>query len=485
MEFKDLSLIEIIEKIKSGKTTSQEVFEYFIARIEKYDSKVKSFNFVNKDWLNKNSKWSILEGVPIAMKDIFCEKNIPTTWASQILKDFKPPYNATVVERLLESWMSSIWKVNMDEFAMWSSSENSSFKNTLNPWWENRIPGWSSSWSASCVSAWLAPASFWTDTWWSIRQPASMCGVVWFKPSYWRNSRYGISAMASSLDCPGTITKTVRDAAFLYEITNGEDKKENTSIEWKDRINPKIWSRKDFKWMKVWIPKQFFEEWLDKGVRETIEKAIKDIEELWAEIVDIELPMTKYAIATYYIIMFAEMSTNLARLDWIRYWKKSEKNYSSLEELFINNRSEGLWKETKRRTILGSYVLSAWYYEAYYKKAAKIRTLIIKDFKKAFESCDVIVWPVSPSVSWKVWEKQNDPLKMYLSDSYTIPASLAWLPAMSVPAWFALSSDEQKEKLPVWLQIIAPQFQEQKLFEFAGIYEKINNHWKLCPPGFE
>jgi aspartyl-tRNA(Asn)/glutamyl-tRNA(Gln) amidotransferase subunit A len=367
---------------------------------------------------------------------------------------------------------------------MGSTTATSAFQKTLNPWGTNRIPGGSSWGSAAAVAAWLAPASLWTDTWGSIRQPASVCWIVGFKPSYWRNSRFWVNAMASSLDTPWTLTKTVKDAALLYEISNWEDPKENTSIPWKDIINPKIWETKDFSWVKVWVPKEYFEEWLDAWVKEVIEKAIEDMKNAWAEIVEISLPMTKYAIATYYILMPAEVSTNLSRLDWIRYWHTSKKPYSNMDELFMNNREEGFWDEVKRRIILWSYVLSAGYYDAYYTKAAKVRTLIIEDFKKAFEKCDVIVGPVSPSVAWELWEKSDDPLKMYLSDAYTIPASLAWLPAMSVPAWYAKSEDWKNEELPVWLHLITPQFEEQKLFEIAHVYEQLTKHYKM-PEGFE
>ena len=482
MNFKDLSLIEIIEKIKSWETSREEIWDYFMKRIEKYDSKIKAYNFVNKDWLNTKD-WK-LAWVPIAIKDIFCEKGIPTTSASKMLEDFKPPYNSTVIEKLLEEWMSSQWKVNMDEFAMGSTTATSALNTTINPWGTNRIPGGSSGGSAAAVAAWLAPAALWTDTGWSIRQPASVCWVVWFKPSYGRNSRFWVNAMASSLDTPWTLTKTVKDAALLYEISNWEDSKENTSIPGKETINPKIWEIKDFSGIKVWVPKEYFEEWLDTWVKEVIQKAIKDMKNSWAEIIEIDLPMTKYAIATYYILMPAEVSTNLSRLDWIRYWHNSDKEYKSTDELFMNNRAEWFWDEVKRRIILGSYVLSAWYYDAYYQKAAKIRTLIIEDFKNAFEKCDVIVGPVSPSVAWELWEKSDDPLKMYLSDAYTIPASLAWLPAISVPAWYAKSEDQKREILPVWIHMITPQFEEQKLFEIANVYENLTKHYKM-PEGYE
>ncbi len=484
MNFKDLSLEEIIALIKDKKTSSKEVFDYFVNRIEKYDDKVKSYNYINKDWLNENEE-SFLMWVPLALKDIFCEEGVPTTCWSNMLRDFKPPYNSTVVERLKESGMSSLGKVNMDEFAMWSTSESSALNTTLNPWGTNRIPWWSSGWSAACVAAWLAPAALWTDTWWSIRQPAAMCWVVWFKPSYGRNSRYGVMAMASSLDCPGTLTKTVKDSALLYEIMNGEDKKENTSLAWKDIIDPKIWEKTDLKWYKIWIPKEYFEEWLESWVRARVEEAIEKLKELWAEIKEISLPMTKYAVATYYIVMPAEVSTNLSRYDWIRFGHNSEKTYWSMDELFMNNREEWFWDEAKRRIVLWSYVLSAWYYDAYFKKATQVRTLIIEDFNKAFEEVDAIVSPVAPTVAWKMWEKIDDPVKMYLSDVYTIPASLAWLPGISVPAWFAESEDTEKETLPVWLQILTPRLEEQRLFEIANVYEQATKFWEKTAEGFE
>lgn len=483
MSFKDLSLEQLLDDIKTKKTTREKVFNYFIERIEKFDNKIKSFNFVNKEWLNKED--GSLFWIPIAIKDIFCEKGILTTCASNMLKDFRPPYNSTVIKKLQEEGMSSIWKVNMDEYAMWSTTESSALNTTLNPWWTNRIPWWSSWWSAACIAAWLAPAALWTDTWWSIRQPASMCNVVWFKPSYWRNSRYGVISMASSLDCPWTLTKTVKDSALLYNIMNGYDPKESTSLPGKDIIDSKIWDKKDLKGYKIWIPKEYFEEGIEEWVKQRIQEAIEKLKELWAEIKEISLPMTKYAIATYYIIMPAEVSTNLSRYDGIRYWHVSEEKYDSMDNLFINNRSEGFWDEVKRRITLGSYVLSAWFYDAYFKKATQVRTLITEDFNKAFKEVDAIVSPVSPGVAWKTWEKMDDPIKMYLSDMYTIPSSLAWLPGISVPAGFAQSEDSEKEELPVWLQILTPRLEEQKLFEIAHVYEQATKFWERNPKWFE
>ena len=486
MNFKDISLEEIIEKIKDKQTTKKEVFEYFLRRIEKYDKKLNSFNYINTTWLNTEVDDSILAGAPIAVKDLYAEKNIPSTGSSKILENFIPPYDATIIERLKKAWASSIWKLNMDEFAMWTTWENSSFKNTINPWGKNRIPWGSSSWSAAAVSAWLVPAALWTDTWWSLRQPASMCWVVWFKPSYWRNSRYWVFPMASSLDCPWTITKTVKDAWLLYDIMNWEDEKESTTIQWRDKIDDKIWKTSNLKWYKIWVPKEYFEKWLDSWVKEQVEKAIEDMKKLWAQIKQLSLPMTKYAVATYYIIVPAEVSTNLSRLDWIRYWYNSQRNNWDLEELYLNNRWEWFWDEVKRRTIVWNYVLSSWFYDAYFTKATKVRTLIIEDFKKAFLEVDAIVSPASPSVAWEIWEKKDDPLKLYTADTFTIPSSLAWLPWISIPCGFAESEDKQKDLLPVWLQIITPRLEEQRLLEIANVYEK-NSWWKqkMIPEGFE
>ena len=483
MNFKDLSLEQIIEKIEAGETTKEAVFQYFLGRVETYDSKVQAFNYVNENGLNQE-EW-LLKGIPLAVKDIFCEKGVKTTASSKMLADFVPPYNATVIEKLQKEGMSSLGKVSMDEFAMGSTGETSQTVQSVNPWGTNRIPGGSSSGSAVSVAAGLAPAALWTDTGWSIRQPASLCNVVGFKPSYGRNSRFGVMPMASSLDCPGTFTKTVKDAALLYNIMNGEDKLENTSLKTKDIIDMSIFENADLSGKKIGIPKEYFEEWLDKGVKETIEKSIEKMKELGAEIKEVSLPMTKYAIAAYYIICPAEVSTNLGRLDGIRYGHNSSDPYASMDELYLNNRTEGLGVEAKRRSIVWSYVLSAGFYDAYYKKATQIRTLIIEDFKKVFEEVDILLTPASPSVAWKKGEKSEDPVKMYLADAYTIPASLAGLPGISVPAWFAHSEDEEKELLPVGIQLLAPRLDETTLFEVSHAYEVSTQFGKQNPIGFE
>ncbi len=481
MQMKDMSLEELLKLIESGDKTSEEIFEYFSNRIEKYDCKLNAFLSHNKNWYKK-SDW-ILKWLPLWVKDIFSEKDIITSWASKMLENFKPPFDSTMIEKLTKEGMSSIGKTNMDEFAMGTTWENSAFWSTLNPWGKDRIPGGSSSGSASAVAAGLVPAALGTDTGWSVRQPAFLCWVVWFKPTYGRNSRFWVHAMASSLDCPATFTKTVKDSALLYNIMNGEDKKDATTIVWKDKISDNIWNSESLKWKTIWVPTEYFDEGLDSKVKETIQKAISQMKELGAEIKEISLPMTKYAITAYYILCPAEVTTNLSRLDWLRYGYKSEKSSSWVDEMYQNNRGESLWSEIQRRTIIWNYVLSAWFYDAYFTKAAQIRSLIIEDFDKAFQEVDAIVAPCSPEAAWKLWEKSDDPMKMYLADAYTIPASLAGLPGISVPCGFV---EDDGDKLPVWIQILTPRLEEQRLFEIAHVYEQ-SAWWreKMIPEGFE
>lgn len=481
MELAYKSLLELKKCIDTKEISSKEVWDYFIARNKKYNWELWAFLTI---WLNdfeeKNN--TLLSWIPLWVKDIFCEKWIPTTWASKMLENFIPPYDATLITKLNEAGMNSLGKCNMDEFAMGSSGENSAFGNTKNPHGTYRIPGGSSSGSAAAVAAWLVPAALGTDTGGSIRQPASMCGIVGFKPSYGRNSRLWIMPMASSLDTPGTFTLDVQDAAFLYEIMNGEDAGESTTISGKDTINPAIWDTKDLSWIKVWVPKEYFEAGLDLWVKQQIENTIETMKQLGAEIVEISLPMTQYAVAAYYIICPAEVTTNLARLDGIRYGHNSALQNNGVDEIYLHNRWEGLGSEPQRRSILWSYVLSAWFYDAYFKKAAQVRTRIIEDFENAFKSVDIIVGPVAPSVAWKLGENSDDPLKMYLEDAYTIPASLAGLPGISLPCGFATSEDEEAEILPVGLQILAPRLAEEKLFEVAHVLEKsLNLREKMIP----
>ncbi len=470
MELHKLSLKEIIWNIKSKKISQKEVFIYFLDRITNLDPNIEAFNYINQNFLEQNINLP-LAWVPIWVKDVFCEKWIQTTASSKMLANFIPPYDSTVIKNLKNAWFYSIGKTNLDEYAMWWSWENSAFRITKNPWDITRIPWWSSSWSAAAVASWMVPAALWTDTGWSIRQPASMCGIVWFKPTYGRNSRWWIIAMASSLDTPGTFTKTVEDAWFLYEITSWYDPLDSTSINLNSKLDPKIWDKENLKWIKIWIPKEYFKEWIDKQVNTEIQKALKKLWELWAELIEISLPNTEYWLAVYYIVMPAEVSTNLARYDWIRYWFANDE-WKSINELYKINRAWGFGKEAQRRIMLWSFVLSSGFYDAYYKKASLVRELIKKDFTEAFKKVDLIITPTSPSVAWKIWEKVEDPLKMYLSDIFTVNWSLAWLPWLSLPIWYAKPEDWENIDLPVWLQILWPTLWEAKIFEVANILEK-------------
>ncbi|MDD2486778.1 MAG: Asp-tRNA(Asn)/Glu-tRNA(Gln) amidotransferase subunit GatA [Candidatus Gracilibacteria bacterium] len=469
MELKDLSLKQIISEIKSGKISQKEVYDYFLDRIRKFDPQIEAFNFVNEDFQEKDSN-SILAGVPIGVKDLFCEKGIRTTASSIMLKDFIPPYDSSIIKNLKDAGFSSIGKLNLDEFAMGGSGENSALRITKNPWDISRIPGGSSSGSAASVASGMVPAALGTDTGGSIRQPASMCGVVGFKPTYGRNSRWGIIAMASSLDTPGTFTKTVEDAGLLYEIMSGHDPLDSTSIDAGNKINPEIWDKKDLKGIKIGVPKEYFIDGIDSGVKSEIEKAISKLKELGAEIIDISLPHSEYGLAVYYIIMPAEVSTNLARYDGIRYGHANDVGLE-INDMMKKNRAEGFGKESQRRIMLGSFVLSSGFYDAYYKKASLVRGLINKDFDDAFKNVDIIITPTAPSVAWKTGEKVDDPLKMYLSDIFTVNGSLAQLPGLSIPVGYAKPETGEDIELPVGIQILGPKFGEEKVFEVGHVLE--------------
>ena len=401
------------------------------------------------------------------MKDIFCETGIRTTAASKMLEDFVPPYESTVTERMKDAGFVAFGKTNMDEFAMGGSGENSAFGPARNPWDVTRIPGGSSSGSAVAVAAGLVPAALGTDTGGSIRQPASMCGIVGWKPGYGRNSRYGVMAMSSSLDCPGYFTRTVRDAGLLYEATAGHDAHDMTSLEDEVKLDARIWEKKDLTGIRVGVPKEYFIDGIDAGVRREIEEAIERLRTLGAEIVPLSLPHTEYGISVYYVICPAEVSSNLARYDGIRFGHKAESAHD-----IAKNRAEGLGSEVQRRSMVGSFVLSSGFYDAYYKKASAVRELIRQDFENAFEQVDIIVTPTAPSVAWKIGEKADDPLKMYLSDIFTIPASLAGLPGLVVPVGFASPEDDSSVELPVGIQILGPVLGEEKCLMVGHVLEQ-------------
>ena len=460
MEYKNLSLIELSELVSSGKTTNEAIYQYFLERTKQYNEELNAFNTLPIEGAD-------ISGLPVAVKDLFCETWIRTTAGSLMLENFVPPYESTVTSRMKESGFISFGKTNLDEFAMGGSGENSAMGPTRNPWDPSRIPGGSSSGSAAAVAAGLVPAALGTDTGGSIRQPASMCGIVGFKPSYGRNSRSGVIAMASSLDTPWYFTRTVRDAALLYTATVGHDDMDSTSLPDSVSVDATIWDRKDLKWIKVGIPKEYFIDGLESGVKKEIDATIAKIRELGGEIVDISLPHTSYGISVYYIICPAEVASNMGRYDGIRYGHKAEWAHN-----IAINRAEWFGSEVQRRSLIGSYVLSSGFYDAYYQKASRVRELIRDDFAQAFAEVDVIVTPTAPTVAWKIGEKWDDPLALYLEDVFTVPASLAGIPGLVIPVWFAAPKDDATTMLPVGLQILGPVLWEEKCLMVGHVLEQ-------------
>lgn len=474
MEILNLTIGEL-KKLYEKKTIScHEIVYSLLNKICSEDKNLHSYIYINDDESLKEAKkvdekiargeeLKELEGIPIAIKDNICTKGILTTCASKILENFYSPYDATVISKLKEAGAIIIGKTNMDEFAFGSSTENSAFGPTKNPYDFERVPGGSSGGSAACVSANLCFGALGSDTGGSIRQPASFCGVVGLKPTYGRVSRYGLVAFASSLDQIGPLTKNVKDACILLKIISGKDPKDSTSadIEVPDYEQ---FLRTDLKNIKIGVPEEYFVSGMDKEVEKKIKEFIEISEELGAKIEEISLPHTSYGIAVYYIIATAEASSNLARFDGVKYGYRSS-NSSDIKNLYFNTRGEGFGEEVKRRIILGTYVLSSGYYEDYYLKAQKVRTLIKKDFLDAFEKVDVILTPTTPELPFKIGEKKDNPLKMYLSDLFTVNVNLSGLPSISLPVGFSSSN------LPIGLQIIAPHFREEKIIEVASAIE--------------
>jgi aspartyl-tRNA(Asn)/glutamyl-tRNA(Gln) amidotransferase subunit A len=413
-----------------------------------------------------------LEGVPIAIKDNILIKNLRMTASSKILENYIAPYDATVIEKLKNSGAVFVGKTKLDEFAMGSSTENSAFFTTKNPWDTERIPGGSSGGSASAVGAMTAPLALGTDTGGSIRQPASCCGIVGVKPTYGRVSRFGAVAFASSLDQIGPMSKTVEDSALLLNVIAGYDKKDSTSInkevpDYVKNIN------KDLKGLKIGLPKEYFIDGLDTDVKKSIDETIKIYKSLGCDIVEISLPHTDYAIAVYYIICCSEASANLARYDGVRYGFRAE--CDNLSDEYKKSRGQGFGPEVKRRIMLGTYALSAGYYDAYYGKAQKVRTLIKQDFEKAYEKVDIIMTPSAPTPAFKIGEKSSDPLQMYLSDIFTISCNLAGVAGMSVPCGFS------KEGIPLGMQLLSKYFDEEKMFNVAYKYQQATDFHKQFP----
>ncbi len=484
MELFHLTIHELHDLLKERKTSSTEITESVFKRIESVEPKLHSYIQLTKELALKQAKkadekisqggeFPLLFGIPIGIKDNFLTEGIQTTCASKILGVYCPPYNGTAVQKLLDQGIVLVGKLNMDEFAMGSSNETSFYGTVKNPWDIERIPGGSSGGSASAVAAGECIASTGTDTGGSIRLPACLTNLVGVKPTYGRVSRYGIVAFASSLDQVGPLTKDVTDAAVMLQALAGYDPRDSTSLnipvpDYKKSLVS------DVRGWKIGIPKEYFVEGMDPEVRKSMDEAIVTLKKLGADCREVSLPHTDYGVPTYYILATAEASSNLARYDGIRYGHRHE-GEADLLSLYKKSRSEGFGPEVKRRIMLGTYVLSAGYYDAYYLKGQKVRTLIRKDFEKVFQDHEVILTPVSPTPAWKIGEKIADPLKMYLSDIFTININLAGLPAMSLPCGFT------KNGLPIGMQFIARHFEEEKMLRAAFTYEQATEWHKRRP----
>lgn len=476
MNIEKLDICKIRDGIKNKKFTAVEVITSTLKRIKDIDHNIKSFiTLCEKDALekaksidekiSKGEPIGLLAGVPIAIKDNICTDGIKTTCASKMLEDFIPPYNATVIEKILKEDAIIIGKTNMDEFAMGSSTENSAFFTTKNPWDLSCVPGGSSGGSAAAVAAGFVPVSLGSDTGGSIRQPASFCGVVGLKPTYGLVSRFGLIAFGSSLDQIGPFSRTVKDAALTLEVIQGVDEKDATS--YKGKITPDYLSTIDegIKGMKIGVPKEFFKEGLNEEIKSSLLDSIEKFKSLGAEVSEISIPITEEGLSAYYIISSAEASSNLSRFDGIRYGYRP-KEFTDVNDLMLKSRSEGFGKEVKRRIMLGTYALSSGYYDAYYNRSQKLKRKIKDEFKKAFDKYDIILSPTSPTPAFKIGEKSEDPLSMYLGDIYTVNVNLAGIPAISLPY------SKTKKGLPIGIQLLGPHFGEEKLFKAAYALEQ-------------
>ena len=479
-----LTIAQQAKALAAKEFSSEELVNHYIQRIEAHDEQLNSFVTFTPEQAIENAKQAdargtqggILNGIPIALKDIFCTDGIKTSCASRMLDNFVAPYDATVVTKLNQAGAVSLGKTNMDEFAMGSSSESSYYGAVKNPWDIERVPGGSSGGSAAAVAARLAPASMGTDTGGSIRQPAALCGITGLKPTYGRVSRFGMIAYASSLDQGGPFGITSEDCAYMLQAIAGHDARDSTSVnqpvpDYVAGLNQSI------KGLRIGLPEEFFQEGLDSGIAEKIQQACDVLKSLGCEIKPISLPNAKLAIAAYYVIAPAECSSNLSRFDGVRYGYRCE-NPTGLEDMYMRSRSEGLGEEVKRRIMVGAYALSAGYYNAYYLKAQKIRRLISEDYRAAFNQVDAVLSPTTPTTAFKVNEKSDDPITMYLSDIYTIGVNLAGLPGISLPIGF-------QQNLPVGMQLVSNYFEEQTLLNLGHQYQQQTDHHLQMPKEFE
>ncbi len=479
------TITELAKDLRSGEYSSVELTQSYLDRINKFQA-LNSFITVSEEHALAQAKVAdsqlstgnpgLLTGIPIAQKDIFCTQGIKTTCGSKMLDNFTAPYNASVIENFNSAGAVMLGKLNMDEFAMGSSNETSFYGSVQNPWDTTTVPGGSSGGSAAAVAARLSPAVTGTDTGGSIRQPASLCGITGLKPTYGRVSRYGMIAFASSLDQGGPMARSAEDAAILLQTMAGFDKKDSTSV---DRAVPNYSAglNNSLEGLKIGLPKEFFSEDLNSDISATIETAVNEYRKMGAEIKEVSLPNMKLAIPAYYVIASAECSANLSRFDGVRFGYRCD-NPANLDDLYTRSRGEAFGAEVKRRILMGTYALSAGYYDAYYIKAQKVRRLISDDFNKALSEVDVLMGPVSPSTAFTQGEKTGDPIEMYLADIYTIAINLAGLPAMSIPAGFV-------DNKPVGLQVIGNYFTEDRLLNIAHQYQQVTNWHQQTPKGFE
>ena len=488
MELYELTVHELMDKLNKKEITSEDITRSYVSRINEKEDNIEAFvTVLSEDAENKAKEidqkiekgeiTNKLAGIPIGIKDNICTKGIKTTCSSKMLEDFVSPYDATVMDKINAENLITIGKLNMDEFAMGGSTENSYFKKTRNPWDLSKVPGGSSGGSAAAVASQMVPWALGSDTGGSIRQPASFCGVVGLKPTYGLVSRYGLVAFASSLDQIGPITKDVRDSAILLNVIAGHDEKDSTSVDRPKKDYEKALTG-DIKGLKIGIPKEFFGEGINEEVKESLKQAIETYKELGAEVEEFSLDIAKYALATYYIIACAEASSNLGRFDGIRYTYRA-KDFKDLKDLYKKTRSEGFGAEVKRRIILGTYVLSSGYYDAYYKKAQQVRTLVMNKFNKGFEKYDVILTPTSPTVAFGIGEKSNNPLEMYLADICTVSINIAGLPGISIPCGV------DGNGMPIGMQLIGKRFQEETILNAAYSFEQEYKFREKYKPQFK
>ncbi|MFK8082229.1 MAG: Asp-tRNA(Asn)/Glu-tRNA(Gln) amidotransferase subunit GatA [Granulosicoccus sp.] len=482
----DKTLAQQAAMLKASEISSTELVAHYLERIERLNPDLNAYLYVDTegaksaaikaDEARASGKAGALTGIPIAHKDIFCTKGITTTCGSRILENFKAPYNATVVDKLGDAGVVMLGKVNMDEFAMGSSNENSYFGPVANPWQHDSVPGGSSGGSAAAVAARLAPAATGTDTGGSIRQPAAFCGITGIKPTYGRVSRYGMIAFASSLDQGGPMARTAEDCALLLQAMSGHDVRDSTSS---TTAVPDFSATlaNDLDGLRIGIPQEYFGQGLDPDIASHVQSALAELEKAGAVLKPISLPNQQHCIPAYYVIAPAEASSNLSRFDGVRFGYRCE-NPQNLEDLYTRTRGEGFGKEVKRRILIGAYALSAGYYDAYYLKAQQVRQLVSNDFSAAFKDVDVVAGPTTPTTAFKRGEKHSDPTSMYLNDLFTVSANLSGLPGISVPCGFS-------KGLPVGLQLVAPAYQEAQLLNIAHRYQQITDWHVMSPTGIE